>query len=215
MKFPSADRKRRPSFSGQNCTVVNTDVAGFGALQRNDRNRRIIRAAVLDMMRASLGRLWEECASQDQGDGLLLVVPPAIPTAKVMERLHGELPEELGKHNRTYDEPSRIRLRVAVTVGPIVSDPLGMSGEAIIRSSRLLDAPALKDAMKLAGASLGMIVSEFVHEHVIRHAEGWAGPGGYDAVEVNVKESHVRAWMQLIDPSPTAGSSSSAPVALS
>ena len=38
------------------------------------------------MVRVSLGRVWGECVSEDRGDGLLIVVPPHIPTAHVMGR---------------------------------------------------------------------------------------------------------------------------------
>jgi hypothetical protein len=102
-------------------------------------------------------------------------------------------------HNRTYGEPVRIRLRVAVNVGPVMGDLLGMSGEVIIRATRLLDAPEFKSAMASTGARLGIIVSEFVYETTIRHAEGWTDPDKYESIQVTVKETSTHAWMQLID----------------
>jgi hypothetical protein len=83
-----------------------------------------------------------------------------------------------------------------------MSDVVGMSGEAIIRTARLVDAPAFKDAMKTSGATLGIIASEFVYETTIRHAAGSIEANGYKLVNVNVKESSIPGWMQLIDPSP-------------
>lgn len=189
----------RPYFAGEHCTVILTDVVGYGAYERNDRDRRIIRAAHQDMMRTSLGDLWEEARTRDRGDGLLIVVPPAYPTATVMEGLHRNLPGELSRHNGTHDEPARIRLRIAVHVGPITTDEVSWSGEVIIRAARLLEAPAIKEAMASAGASLGIIVSTFVYEAVIRHAEEWADQDSYNEVEAHVKETRTPAWMQLID----------------
>lgn len=183
--------------TGENCTVLRTDVVAFGALNRNDRDRRIIRRASLEMMQVSLGLLWDACISEDRGDGLLIVVPPNIPTTKIMERLDRELPGELRLHNRTYSESARIQLRVAVNVGPVMGDPLGVSGEAIIRTARLIDAPVFKEAMASAGATLGTIVSTFVYETAIRQAEGLIDVDEYKMVEVNVKESSVTAWMRL------------------
>ena len=148
----------------------------------------------------SLGLIWETCISEDRGDGLLIIVPPTIPTAYVLERLHRDLPSELRVHNRTYGEPVRIRLRVGAVVGPVMSDTIGMSGQAIISAARLLDAPVLKQAMASSGASLGIIASDFVYETAIKHAEGWADPDHYEAVQANVKESSIPAWMQIIDP---------------
>lgn len=141
--------------------MLRTDVVAFGALNRDDRDRLIIRRASLEMMQVSLGFLWDACISEDRGDGLLIVVPPMIPTTKVMERLDRELPGELRLHNRTYSESVRIKLRVAVNVGPVMGDSLGVSGEAIIRTARLIEAPVFKEAMASAGASLGIIVSTF------------------------------------------------------
>lgn len=197
---PSAEEIRQHLPAGENCTVLRTDVVGFGAHHRNDHDRQIIRRASLDMMRSSLGPIWERCISEDRGDGLLIIVPPAIPTANVLERLHRDLPSELRVHNRTYSEPVRIRLRVALIVGPVMSDTIGMSGQAIISAARLLDAPVLKEAMASSGASLGIIASDFVYETAIKHAEGWADPDKYKAVQANVKESSIPAWMQIIDP---------------
>lgn len=194
--------QRRRTLAGENCTVLLTDVVGFGALERNDQDRHIIRLSNRDMLRTSLGHIWDECTIEDRGDGLLIIVPPHIPTAVVIALLHLKLPGELRRHNRTYGESVQIRLRVAANVGPVMSDELGISGEAIIRTARLIDAPALKDAMEAAGAALGIITSEFVYETVIRHGAEWVNAGEYALVEVNVKESRIPGWLRLVDPAP-------------
>jgi class 3 adenylate cyclase len=199
---PPAEERRRRLLAGENCTVLLTDVVGFGALERTDEDRLIIRRSMQKMLRVSMGGVWDECISEDRGDGLLVVVPPHITTAHVIAPLHRELPGELRQHNRTYSESARIRLRVAINVGPVVSDGVGMSGEAIIRTARLIDAPAFKGAMKTSGATLGIIASEFVYETAIRHAAGSIEANGYKPVDVNVKESNIPGWMRLIDLAP-------------
>lgn len=188
--------------AGENCTVVFTDVVGFAALERNDTDRGIVRIAHWEMLRRSLGYLWEKCQFTDQGDGLLLVAPPAIPTTQIMECLHRKLPGELRKHNQAYREPARIRLRMSANVGPVSHDQVGITGESIIRASRLLDAPVLRKAMAAAGTTLGMVVSPFIYDTAIRHADGWTDPDTYELVEVHVKESHTSAWMRLFDVPP-------------
>ena len=40
----------------------------------------------------------------DRGDGLLLIVPPDVPTAQVIERLVTVLPAMLKRHNRAYND---------------------------------------------------------------------------------------------------------------
>ena len=190
--------------AGENCTVLLTDVVGFGAVTRNDRDRQIIRREGLEMMRASMGSLWEACISEDRGDGLLIVVPPCVPTTRILERLERELPGNLDLHNRSHSESARIRLRIAVNVGPVMGDSLGMSGEAIIRTARMVEAPAFKGAMAATGAGLGIIVSPFVHEVAISQASDSIKANEYNPVEVSLKEFTSTAWMRLVDQKPAS-----------
>jgi class 3 adenylate cyclase len=189
-----------PWLNGENCTVILSEVAEFGASARTDEDRRFIRQATFEMTRTVLDGLWGECVAEDRGDGQLIVVPARIPTAQVVERLLNGLPQQLRRHNRIYNESVRIRLRVAVNVGPVVSDAMGMSGEAIIRTARLLEASALKKGIGKSGANLGLIVSSFVYETTIKHGAGSIEPDGYGQVQVSVKETRLMAWMKLIDP---------------
>lgn len=188
--------------AGENCTVILTDVVGFGARHRSDWDRQIIRREGLSMMQASLGSLWEACISEDRGDGLLIVVPPHVTTTRIMECVHRELPGRLRLHNHTYGEAARIRLRIAVNVGPVMGDPLGMTGDAIIRTARLVEAPPLKEAMGATGVSLGIIVSTFVYETVIEQVNELIDNNEYKMVEVYNKEFRSPAWMRLVDLSP-------------
>jgi hypothetical protein len=73
---------------------------------------------------------------------------------------------------------------------------MGIAGEAIIKTARLVEAIPFKEAMKKTGASLGIIASTFIYENVIRH-----GPflEGYSEIPVDVKESSTMAWMKLFD----------------
>jgi hypothetical protein len=190
------------ALAGENCTVILTDIVGFGGRHRTDRHRMIVRRENLEMTQAALGPLWDACLHEDRGDGLLIVAPPSIPTARIMEGIHRELPARVRAHNSTYTEPAHIRLRVAVNVGPVTTDPLGMSGEAIIRTARLVEAPALKTAMETSAHGLGIIVSEFVYETAVGHADPVVGADRYQRVEVTLKEFQSPAWMRLYDQSP-------------
>jgi CRP-like cAMP-binding protein len=192
-------RLQSQSLAGENCTVLLTDVVGFGALNRSDYDRQIIRREGLEMMRTSLGPLWEACISLDRGDGLLVVVPPQVPTARIIECINRELPGRLRLHNRTYSESARFHLRIAAHVGPVMGDLLGVSGGTIIRTARLVEAPVLKEAMAATGAGLGIMVSEFVHEIAIGHAAHFIDAAEYKKVEVSNKEFRGSAWMRLLD----------------
>jgi hypothetical protein len=197
----SVRRQERP-LTGQNCTVILTDTVGFGARSRTDRHRILIRRAALEIMQAAFGPLWEACLPEDRGDGLLVVVPPSIPTEKILERIHRELPGRLRTHNSTYSGPAQIQLRVAVNVGPVTTDDLGLSGDAIVRTARLVEAPVLKAAMEEASQGLGIILSEFVYEAAHAPAERVTADAQYQRVEVSVKEFKGQAWMRLYQLSP-------------
>jgi hypothetical protein len=182
---------------GQNCTVILSDVVGFGALTRTDDDRRIIRDALFGMTHAALQYLPDVWSWDDRGDGLLTVVPPSVPTMLVIRHLHKQLPAALEQHNRAHQDPAQIRLRVAINVGPVVTDTMGVSGEAIIVAARLVEAPLFKEAMERSQAALGVITSAFIHDTVIRHDLDLAG---YFPVQANVKETSLPAWMRLFGP---------------
>ena len=122
---------------------------------------------------------------------------PDVPTARVIDRLLTVLPAELRRHNRICSAPARIQLRVAVDVGPVLEDGIGMTGHSVIRASRLLDAPAFKQAITDRGALLGLIVSSFIYECCVRSGGGLLDPAHYAQVPVQVKETQMSAWMYL------------------
>jgi hypothetical protein len=181
--------------AGQNCTVIRTDVAGFSSPSRCAADRELIRAALRDITRQAMGPLWPACWHEDRGDGHLIVVPSDVPTAEVLERLTMALPFRLRAHNRIHREPAQITLRVAVEVGPVKKDQSGVSGDAIIDVTRMVDAPAVKHAMTGQGAHFGIIVSPFVHR---AHIASGGEVAEYTKVRVRVKETRRSAWMQLI-----------------
>jgi CRP-like cAMP-binding protein len=190
--------QRRPqTLTGENCTVFLTDVVGFGARTRTDSDRLLIREALFKMTQVTIQGL-PGAQSEDRGDGFLTVVPPNVSTAKVLDRLLKEMPAALELHNITQRESARFKLRLAMNVGPVVSD-MGVSGEAIIVVARLLEAPRFKEAIAENTASLGLIVSPFVYETVIRHGADLRDVASYSQVPVEVKESDTIAWMKLFD----------------
>jgi cyclic nucleotide-binding protein len=192
----TAMNTRPRPLSGQNCTVLLTDVVGFGSPARNDEDRRIIREALFSMTHMTL-RGMPDVRSEDRGDGLLTVVPPGVPTANVIERLLKELLPALGRHNGTHRHSARFKLRAAVDVGPVTTDSMGVSGEAIIIAARLVEAPTLKEAIAKSTAKLGLIASPFVYETAIRHTPNPVDLAGYSQVQVKIKGFTIPAWIKL------------------
>lgn len=195
-RTPRADTRSRsgpPRLNGENCTIVLTDVLGFGDRYRNDEDRRLIRQALFEMQTAlATPPAW----SEDRGDGFLSVIPPTVSTARIMERLD-QLAGELEQHNSALPESARFKLRVAVNVGPVSSDFDGVHvGEGIIVAARLVEARAFKMAIDQSAGSLGIIASPFVYETVIRHASDQAVME-WSEVPVQVKETNTTAWMRI------------------
>ena len=195
-------RRRSRPLNGENCTVFLTDVVEFGARMRTDNDRLLIREVLFLITQAAVQDM-PGARTEDRGDGFLTVVPPNVSTARVVGQLLKELPVALEMHNRTQRESAQFKLRLAVNVGPVVSDTMGVSGEAIIVAARLVEAPYFKEAIAASLASLGVIASPFVYEMVIRHSADPRDVASYSEVPVEVKESDTTAWMKLFEaPSP-------------
>lgn len=198
LSLEQVQRPARPrQLSGQNCTVLLTDVVDFTSLNRTYHDRRIIREALYDMTQSMLNGI-AEVQSGDRGDGMLTVFWPDIPTATVIDRLVGEMLPALERFNSSHYDSTRFQLRAAVHVGPINTDILGVSGDPINVIARLIEAPLLKRAMRTADVCLGVIVTPFVYDSVIRNYQ-WST--GYRQVHVKVKKFDGMAWMTVLDKS--------------
>ncbi|URM96919.1 cyclic nucleotide-binding domain-containing protein [Actinomadura madurae] len=193
-------RRKGASWAGQNCTIVYTDVAGFSSPGRDDADRIDVRRAMYRALQEAFedsGVPWDGCHIEDRGDGALIVVPPQVTTAAVIDPMLVSLGMRLRRHNHRSSEAVRIQLRVAVNVGPVMPDPPGVSGSSIITTARLLDAPPLKQRLAATGADLGVIASRFVYDSVIVHSPGYVKATEYEQVSCRVKDSDVEGWIHL------------------
>jgi hypothetical protein len=199
------------AWTGQNCTILFVDIVGSGARDRTDVDRRMIRTLMYGFIQDALAisRVpWREIYFEDRGDGVLIVVPPGFTTESVMDPMLVELAARLRRHNRQAGGgPIRMKLRLALNVGPVVRDRYGVSGESIFHAARLLDVPVLKEQLLSTSADLGVIVSTFVHDTVVKHGPGFVDPATYQQVNCRVKESEIEAWMHVpgVAPMPTPG----------
>jgi CRP-like cAMP-binding protein len=184
-----------------NCSIFLVDITAFGRCDRNDDDRRTIRSTMYTILQEACENSnvpWLACHREDRGDGALIIVPPSTPTISVVDPLLARLAAALKHYNRQATPATRIQLRVALHVGPVVSEPQGVSGEAIILASRIIEAAKLKKELARTGAHLGVIVSAFVYESVIKHAPGYVDPSQYRLLRFRVKESNLAAWMYLV-----------------
>jgi hypothetical protein len=190
-------------WSALNCTIFYTDVAGFSASCRTEADRQLVRTRLYELVAGAFedsGVSWTACYHEDRGDGVLVIVPPEVPTRAVADPLLVLLAAELRRHNGQFGEAVRIRLRAALHVGPVTRDAEGLNGDAIIHTARMLDAPPLRDALTASDADLAFMTSSHVFDTVLKNDRGLLDPGMFTPVSFRLKESQIAAWMYVAGP---------------
>lgn len=187
-------------WSGLNCSVLFCDVTGFGDPSRDDEDRQVVRDVTYGILLSALEASDVPPADtyrEDRGDGALVIVSPAVPTASLIDPLAGHLAVALRRHNHRASAAVRVQLRAALHVGPVTPDAEGLNGQVIIQTARLMEAPVLKTALAETGADLGFIVSSFVYDAYVAHLHGPVDPRAFERVTLTVKETTTEAWMYL------------------
>lgn len=207
---PTAPTRPEP-WTGQHCSVLLTDVVDFGASTRTDQDRKIIREVMYRIVRDAFTNAdisWDTCHHEDRGDGILIVIPPRVPTIRIVHPLVSHIIGELSQHNAPAEDGTSFQLRVALDVGPVESDDEGVTGKVIIDVARLIDAPAFKQKLANAPAEtcLGFVTSGSVYDSIIRQQPGQLPPATYQKINPRVKGGRMTAWVKLApDPGAVSG----------
>ena len=187
--------------TGQLCPIVLTDITGFSAPLRSDEDRLNLRRAMYDMLQRAFGaaRLpWRDLHKEDRGDGTLIVIPPDTPATAVAAQALGHLATALRQHNQSASDALRMQLRVALHAGPVIGDAQGVTGNAINQTARLVQARTLRKHLSATRADLGVIVSAYIYDNVIRQHDGQPiAAADYRKIRFRVKESALTAWIYL------------------
>lgn len=197
----SSSAEPAPCWEGQNCSILMTDIVGFGAPYRTDQDRLALRRIMYQLLRDACensGIPWLACHREDRGDGALIVIPPFILTRLAVHPLLPRLHAGLKRYNRGASKVLRIQLRLSLDVGPVTSDAEGVSGVAIIHTARMLEAPAFKRHLTSSKADLGFVTSYFVYDSVIEHDPDNIDPADYRCRTLHAKESNLTAWIRLL-----------------
>lgn len=184
-----------------NCSVMVADIVGSTDPARNDHDHALITERMYDFLRDAYqesGVPWPAVYREDRGDGALLIVPPPYPTRRIVDPLLARLATHLHAHNRRAGDAIRMRLRVAIDVGPVTSRGNGVSSVAVNTAARLVEATALKERVADTGADLGVICSDQVYRTVIAQRPGDVDPRSYEPVDVEVKKFAATAWMHVV-----------------
>lgn len=186
--------------SGLNCTIFYTDIAGFSAPCRTEADRQRVRTRMYELVTGAFegsGVSWAASYHEDRGDGVLVIVPPEIPTRAVADPLLVLLAADLRRHNGQAGDAVRIRLRAALHVGPVTADAEGLNSDAIIHAARMLDAPPLREALAASDADLAFMTSDHVFDTVLKNDRGLLDPRLFTPVSFRSKESQISAWMYV------------------
>jgi hypothetical protein len=179
-------------------TLVGVDITGFG--NREEHIQYHLRTTLYTLFEGAFAYAdveWPAHAwRDDRGDGVLVVVPPDA-THAVLDPLVRYLHAGLRRHNKVSSEAAQILLRMAVHGGFVYRDDHGITGDAIVRLYRLLEAPSFKDAVRGNRAPLGVVVSQEIYNSVVRHGPGLIDPETYRRIPIVNKETRTEAWLHL------------------
>jgi tetratricopeptide (TPR) repeat protein len=180
--------------------IVIVDVENFGDPARTNADQLAVRDAMYKVLRRSFARArisWADCAVEDRGDGVLVLVSPEVPKSVLVARLPVRLAEMLDRHNAACPAPERIRLRMALHAGEVHQDAHGVAGTSVNRAFRLIEAPPSRTALRDSAGVIALIVSDWFYDEVVRHYPA-AGPSCFRQVRVVMKETEMTAWVRVL-----------------
>ena len=130
------------------------------------------------------------------GDGINAVLPVDIDPTVILPLLIRSLASALGADNA--QSADRIRMRMSVSAGLIERRPAGFSGQLIVDVNRLVDSPALRQALADAPAcDLAVAMSDHVYAMVIGPGYPGIPDGQFSPMHVVAKEFSATAWLWL------------------
>ena len=181
-------------------SIMAVDIERFGDPHRDDQSGRTVIKAFYRLMHdafAASSIPWDECRREDRGDGAIIFVPARFATVRLVDPLLGWLSTALTAHNRSAALQARLRLRLALHHGIVLPTGHSHTGNNVVLTCRLLDSAPLRTALAHSSGNLAVIVSEHIHDNLIRHGHGRIDPTAYHPVTIAVKRTRARAWVHL------------------
>jgi class 3 adenylate cyclase len=140
----------------------------------------------------------------DRGDGVLALVRPVdeVPKTLLLDPLIPTLSALLSDYNARVSGMKRpeqkLRLRVVIHAGEVHDDGMGLFGEAMDVAFRLLDAPAVKKALRTTDAPLVLVVSEEIFLSIVSQDYLGIDQSAYHPlVRVRVGGRQRRGWLHV------------------
>jgi hypothetical protein len=180
--------------------ILACDIVAFGE-RRPEQLQLYLRDQLYTRVDRALnesGFRFDDCYREDRGDGLFLLLRPDDSLDALVTSVVNGLDREIRRLNQVALADARMRLRVAMHSGQVHTDRHGVTGDAMIHTFRLLNAPRFKHRMRESGARLGAIISDRLYEDVVRPDVGMADPAAYERLRVETKETKTWGWVRLL-----------------
>ena len=183
-------------------TIFAVDIEG--STTRNNSAKAGLRAAMYEMVEQSLrsnGITEHHCDPLvDRGDGILALVHPVdeVPKTLLLSHVVPTLSELLAEHEEEHG--THLRLRAVLHAGEVHNDGRGNYGEALDIAFRLLDAPEVKQALRMSTAPLLLVVSDLIFATIVRQGyEGIDERAFSPVTDVLVGGAYYSGWVCLPD----------------
>jgi WD40 repeat protein len=196
------DGSRSDGTSGHSIyrTFLAADIESYGRLERSDTVRVRLRRHLTDWCIGLFDRAGVDPGSwvlQDTGDGWLLSIDPNVSRSLLLDAVPRGLHERLLAYNQDSPNTERLRVRLAMHAGDVLSDPDPFVGEATIHVCGLLDSEVLRDCLRATTQPLAVMVSEEIYQGVVRRAHGGLDPAAWHQVVVDGKEGPADTWVNV------------------
>jgi O-acetyl-ADP-ribose deacetylase (regulator of RNase III) len=171
------------------------DVAGYSgrsAREKVDVQHRV--STFVDEVLGDFELRVTDTLHHGTGDGMVVFLPSEVEVHRALVRLLRSASEVLAEDNRRYRD--RMRLRMAVVIGPLGPAAIGFSGDAIVEAGRMVDSDVLRQALvRRRDADLAVLVSDKLYSYVVGERHSGLRAADFQPVDVHTKEYRGQAWL--------------------
>ncbi|RSS82582.1 hypothetical protein EF918_06680, partial [Streptomyces sp. WAC06614] len=178
-------------------TLLLFDIEKFS--NRDDVEQSFLRRMLYDVVERILEAAGIDQTRQlraDRGDGVLVMIDANVPLTGLLKVLLTEGPGQLRSMNRMASSAAQIRLRTVLATGFVAIDGQGgWVGSDLNHACRLLDAEALRTALRATSTDLALCVSESVHRGIVQHDHPGIPADSFHEITVPSKNGPLQAWL--------------------
>ncbi|MFF4331168.1 hypothetical protein ACFYZT_32265 [Streptomyces sp. NPDC001591] len=132
----------------------------------------------------------------DRGDGVMELIDASVPMAALLRAVLAVVPAELRAFNRLASDSVQLRPRLVLATGNVsVDEHDGWVGVALSDASRLLDAEAVRAALREGTDTYALCVSDAVYWRTVRQNHPGIRTEEFHEMAVQTKNGTLQAWL--------------------